>query len=224
MKSIKSVLILFALMMVVSTGWAKKNLPAVNADGMELVKNTRLTTVYADPGVDLSAYTEIMLADVSVAFRKNWKRDQNSISRGRAIKVKDSDMELIKERLATDFRAIFMIDLRAGGYQFVDSPGESVLIIKPTIVDLDVITPDIKGPSRSVSYSDSAGEMTLKLELFDSITNDKIVVIRDRKKDFGHGSASWWTGDNVEDAHRIITAWANAFRQGLDEARGSLKQ
>lgn len=224
MKSIRAVLILMVFMVAAPTVLAKKNLPEVNADGMVLVKDTRNTTVYADPGVDLTGYTHILLEDVSVAFRKNWKRDQNSISRGLSTKVKDSDMERIKQRLAADFRAIFMIELRDGGYQLVNTPGEAVLIIKPAIVDLDVVSPYIESPSRTKSYSDSAGEMTLKLELFDSITNDKIVIVRDRIKDLGHGAAGWRTSSNVEDAHRMITTWATALVKGLDEAHGGLKQ
>jgi len=224
MKLIKLILIIFVLMTVSSAVWAKKSLPEVNADGMVLVKDTRMTSVYADPGVDLSAYSYILLEDVSVAFRKNWQRDQNSISRGLSTKVKDSDMERIKQRLAADFRAIFMIELRDGGYQLVDTPGDAVLIIKPAIVDLDVIAPYIESPSRTKSYSDSAGEMTLKLELFDSITNDKIVIVRDRRKDLGHGAAGWRTSSNVADAQRMITAWAEGLVKGLDEAHSSLKQ
>jgi hypothetical protein len=55
----------------ISPVWAKKDLPAVNDEGMELVKNSELATVYADPGVDLGIYDRIMLLDATVAFKKN---------------------------------------------------------------------------------------------------------------------------------------------------------
>ena len=77
--------------------WAKKNLPAVNDEGMELVKDSDLATVYADPGADLSIYKRVMLLDATVAFKKHWKRDQN---RGNPLKVKDSDMVKIQEEVA----------------------------------------------------------------------------------------------------------------------------
>ena len=60
-----------------SSVWAKKDLPAMNDEGMELVKDSDLATVYTDPGADLSVYNRVMLLDATVAFKKNWKRDQN---------------------------------------------------------------------------------------------------------------------------------------------------
>ena len=72
----KKVLIIiscFLLISVVSLPVsAKKSLPPVNEEGMELVKDTKLTTIYADPGADLGVYNRIMLADATVAFKKNW--------------------------------------------------------------------------------------------------------------------------------------------------------
>ena len=64
----------------------------------------------------------------------------------------------------------------------VEDAGEDVLIAKPAIVDLDVIAPDLQTAQRSKTYSESAGEMTLVLELYDSLTHDKIVTVRDRKQ------------------------------------------
>src|SRR5210317_927239 len=82
-------------MTAISPAWAKKKLPEFNDEGMQLVKDSELATVYADPGADLGIYTRIMLLDATVAFKKNWKRDQN---RGTgSMRVKDSDMEKIKE-------------------------------------------------------------------------------------------------------------------------------
>ncbi|MBE9548164.1 MAG: DUF3313 family protein [Proteobacteria bacterium] len=203
---------------------AKKSQPTVNDDGMLLVKDTKMTTVYSDPDVNLGIYTSIMLVNVSVAFKKNWQRNQNSISRGASNKVKDSDMERIKESIAQDFIGIFAAELRAGGYQLVDKPGEFVLVVQPAIVDLDVIAPDVRGGSRSGTFSDSAGEMTLKLELFDSLTNDKIVTVRDRKRDYP-GIAEWRTrGSNRTDSIRMMDAWATAFTEALNEARASVQK
>ena len=208
----------------VSPVWAKKP-PAINEDGMQLIKNNRMTTVYADPDVDLGIYSSIMLEDVSVAFRKNWKRDQNSISRGRPIKVKDSDMERIKATIAADFRQIFATLLKDGGYKLVETAGESVLLVKPAIVNLDVVAPDLPNPGRVTSYSKSAGEMTLNLDLYDSQTNDKIVTVKDRKLDYGHGYADWRNkGSNRAEAQRMMYSWAEGFTKALNEARESVHQ
>lgn len=205
-------------MMAAAPVWAKKKLPEFNDEGMELVKDTDLATVYADPGADLSIYKKVMLMDATVAFRKNWKRDQN---RGvSSMRVKDRDMEKIQSEVAELFKDIMSKELVENGYEMADAPGEDVLLVKPAIVDLDVFAPDIQGASRVNSYSESAGEMTLNLELFDSVTNDKIAKATDRQRDWRQGWLQWRTKvSNRADAKRMITVWAKALTSALNEAR-----
>jgi len=203
----------------VSPAWAKKNLPAINDEGMELVKNSDLATVYADPGADLSIYNRIWLQDATVAFKKNWQRDQN---RGHSLKVQNKDMERIKIDVATLFREIFTEELLDGGYELVEENGDDVLVVKPAIVDLDVIAPDVQRVGRETSYSESAGEMTLNLELFDSTTGDKIAKATDRKRDYRRGWVQWRTSvSNRADARRLMKPWAEALRSALDEAKSA---
>lgn len=215
-------LAIFALLfsiVSISPVWAKKDLPPVNDEGMELVKNSELATVYADPGADLSIYNRIMLLDATVAFKKNWQRDQN---RGNPIRVKDKDMVKIQEEVATLFREVFTKELVDGGYAMADEAGEDVLLVKPAIVDLDVAAPDIQSSTLTRSYAESAGEMTLNLELYDSLTDDKIAKATDRKRDYRRGYMEWRTSvSNRQDAKRMMTEWAKALRSTLDEARTS---
>ena len=222
MNSSKVLLIIMALALAgasISPAWAKKDLPAVNDEGMELVKNSGLATVYADPGADLGIYNRIWLQDATVAFKKNWQREQN---RRNSFKVQTKDMERIQNDVATLFREVFTKELLDGGYELAEEAGEDVLLVKPAIVDLDVIAPDVQHSSRSDSYSESAGEMTLNLELYDSITNDKIAKATDRKRDYRKGYLEWRTSvSNRADARRMMTSWAKALRSALDEARSA---
>ena len=214
-----TILVLFISVAAVSPVWAKNNLPAVNDEGMELVRDSKLATVYADPGADLSIYNRVMLLDATVAFKKNWKRDQN---RGNPLRVKDRDMVKIQEEVAAVFREVFTKELLDGGYEMADEAGEDVLLVKPAIVDLDVAAPDIQSSTITRSFSESAGEMTLNLELFDSITNDKIAKATDRKRDNRRGYMEWRTSvSNRSDARRMMTGWAKDLRSALDEARAS---
>ena len=223
MNSNKILFVILAVLFTLATAspaWAKKSLPAVNDEGMELVKDSNLATVYADPGADLSIYNRIWLQDATVAFKKNWQRDQN---RSRPLKVRDEDMKRIQEDVATLFREVFARELIDGGYELTEEIGDDVLIVRPAIVDLDVTAPDIQRTGgRERSFSESAGEMTLNLELFDSITGDKIVKATDRKRDFQRGFLQWRTSvSNRADARRMMTSWAKALRSTLDEARSA---
>ena len=212
-------IILLSGLTALAPAWARKDLPAVNDEGMELVKDSELATVYADPGVDLGVYKRIWLEDATVAFKKNWQRDQN---RGHGLKVRNSDMERITQDVATLFREVFTKELSEAGYELTEEAGPDVLNVKPAIVDLDVYAPDIPSAGRTRSYSESAGEMTLNLELFDSLTSDKIVKATDRKRDWDRGYMEWRTKvSNRADAKRMMTAWAEAFVDLLAEAKAS---
>ena len=204
-------------MTTASTVWAKKSLPAVNDEGMELVEDSNMTTIYADPDADLGIYNRILLQDATVAFKKNWQREQN---RSNHFKVRNSDVEQIQSEVASLFREVFTEELLDGGYELVEEAGEGVLNVVPAIVELDVIAPDLQGASRSNSFSESAGEMTLNLELFDSLTNNKLASATDRKRDFQRGHLEWRTSvSNRADAKRFMRSWAKALRSTLDEAK-----
>ena len=194
-------------------------LPEVTVDGLHHLSDTELAIVYAEPGIDLGQYEKIFLAEAHVAFKKNWQRDQN---RGNRLKVRTEDMERIQEDVATLFREVFTEELLDGGYELAEEIGDDVLLVKPAIVDLDVTAPDIQRAGRTNSYSESAGEMTLNLELFDSLTGDKIAKATDRKRDYRRGYAEWRTSvSNRSDARRMMTSWAKALRSALDEARSA---
>jgi len=132
-------------------------------------------------------------------------------------------MERIKQDVAVLFREAFTAELIDAGYELVEQAGEYVLTVKPDIVDLDVIAPDLMTAQRTSTFSESAGEMTLELELYDSITNDKIATARDRKRDYQRGYVEWRTSvNNRATAKRMMSSWARAFREQLDDARASV--
>lgn len=208
-------------MLLILTGGpsvARDDKPEVTIEGLEKVRDTRLALVYAEPGADFSQYNRLNLVDTHVSFKKNWQRDQN---RSRVNKVSTADMDRIKAELAVMFHEVFTGVLEEGGYELVTEQAEDVLIVKPAIINLDVISPDTNSATRSHSYSESAGEMTLYLELYDSVTNDLIAKALDQQKDRKTGYFRWQSRvSNRAAANRILKVWANVLKDGLDEARG----
>jgi hypothetical protein len=71
------------------------------------------------------------------------------------------------------------------------------------------------------SYAESAGEMTLYIELYDSVTDDLIGKALDRKRDRKTGYFQWHNRvTNRAAANRILKEWAKVLKEGLDEAHG----
>jgi hypothetical protein len=204
------------------TALAKKDeLPEVTEDGLHRVHDSRAAIVYAKPGADLSGYRHIQLLDAYVAFKKNWERDQRSSSAS-PLRITSNDIEEIKNDTAAEFRKVFTEELNSSGYTVVDAAGDDVLLIRPAIINLDVSAPDTMSAGRSRSYTESAGEMTLYIELYDSVTGDLIAKVMDRKADRSSGFYTWTNrATNKAAADRILEGWATILIEALNEARQS---
>jgi hypothetical protein len=200
-----------------TTAQATDEFPEITEDGLHKLKDTDLALVYAQPGADISGYSKVMLVDASVSFKKNWQRNQN---RGYPHKVTANDMDRIRTELAGLFREVFKEELASGGYELTEEAGEDVLLVRPAIINLDIVAPDTRSPGRTYQYAESAGEMTLYVELYDSVTGDIIAKALDRQRDRRSGYFEWQTRvTNTAAAKRILKGWAKVLREGLDEAR-----
>jgi hypothetical protein len=204
------------------TALAKKY-PDVSDDGLTRVESKRLDAVYWREGATLEGYDKVMIGDVDVSFRKNWQRDQNSSRRGASNRVTADDMTKIRAAVAEGFTEMFVKVLEEGGYTVVDQPGDDVLALEPSIVDLDVRAPDIsmRQPGMTRTYTTSAGEMTLNMALFDSGSNSQIGRVIDRRRAMERGQQLQWSNSitNRQEANIMFRSWANALLDALNEAK-----
>jgi len=161
--------------------------PEVSYDGLHLVPDTPFAEVYLKPGADLKVYEKFGVTDCQVAFRKNWLREQNEGHIDLTSRVTQKDVDRIKSQLGEACSRHFREALaRDPAYDIVDQcvQGEEVLLLRPAIVNLDITAPDVRAAGMSQTYTTSAGEMTLYLELVDATTDEVIGRIVDRQKDF----------------------------------------
>lgn len=211
---------LFFILMALYAGpaAAEEALPEITVDGLRRVKDAEMALVYAEPGADLSQYSRIYLVKPQVAFTRNWLRAQNSIPNRRVTR---QDMQRMKTELADLFIEVFRQELQNnGGYVLVEGAAEDVLIVRPAILDLDVITPDTPGTRGSRSAIASAGSMTLYMELMDSVTGDLLVKAMDNKLDRSRVRVEARDRTRNETAARnMLGEWAKQLRLALDEAR-----
>lgn len=218
MKRLSKLTILSTVLLGCASAVVLADGPEVTEEGLHRVEGTKLAQVYTDPDADFSVYHRVKLLDATVAFRKNWLRDQRSQSVNR-MRVKSSDVERIKKSLAELFREVFTTALQEGGFEVTDESAEDVLLIRPAIVNLDVNAPDTMSAGRTTSYTQSAGEMTLYVEAYDSVTGDLLAKAIDRRAD-RYSSYYTWTNSvtNRAAATRILKGWAEIMVNALNEA------
>lgn len=195
--------------------------PEVSLDGLEQIEKTHRKEVYRAPGVDWALYDAILLDEVTVAFRKDWLRDQNRYQPN-PIRVRKEDMDRISEGMTELFGEVFSRELTdKGGFTLTGEAGDAVLQITPYIVDLDVYAPDPRwatGIQRS--YVERAGRMTLKLHVYDSVTGDLLAVFSERREAPYRGYMQWANSvSNTKEFRIMLQAWARELRKGLQEAQ-----
>ncbi len=191
--------------------------PAVSFDGLHLVPDSKLAIAYVNPEADFSIYSEFMMLDAYVAFKKNWQRKTRVAGR----RVSNKDMERIKKEAAELLYDTFKNELDdKGGYKFVQAPDDHVLLIRPALIDLEITAPDIAVAGRVTQYVASAGAATLYIELYDSVSGEILARAIDRRAMQDYGYARWANSvTNRADARRMFRRWAALLRNGMDEVR-----
>ncbi|QIB64465.1 TIGR01244 family sulfur transferase [Kineobactrum salinum] len=199
--------------------------PEVSYDGLERVDNERFAEVYRRPGAELSVYEQFSLQPCEVSFRKNWQRDQNRQRLDLGSRVSREDIDRIKRRAgeACDrhFREALQRD-PAYALSEHDQDGSEVLVLHPSIINLDIHAPDVARSTMTREYTTSAGEMTLLLELADGATGEVLVRVVDRKRGVDNARLRWSSGvTNKAEFDRILRRWAELLRDSLDRVRGA---
>jgi hypothetical protein len=210
----KITILVIGLLVALSASARDKAPPAI-IDGLTLVPDTQLGLVYAEPNADLSVYDNLLLLDAQVAFKKNWRRDTNQ---NKPYHVTADEMQKIKADVSALFREIFTRELQSAGFELVSQQSPDTLIIRPAILDLNVNSPAIPSTRNTRNITESAGDMTLYLELRDSITGDVLVKAMDFQ--FDRSNITTFMLDrtrNERAARQLLTNWAQVLVNGLQE-------
>ena len=197
----------------------KQQLPAVDADGLHLLKDTNVAIAYARPGASLAPYTRVNLMDCFVEFRQNWQKDYNMQQMGLSGRVTDKDAEVIKKKLAEEFRTVFTDVLSSAGHEVTDEVGPDVLLLRPALLNVDVTAPDIRAASPTQGRIRSAGQMTLYMELYDSATDTLLARFADPQADPDRLSKPAGRATNQAAADRILRSWAELLAKHLSEVK-----
>jgi hypothetical protein len=200
---------------------ADESPPEVTKDGLHLYKQTKQRLAYVKPGATFAQYKKVALLECYVEFSKDWVRDYNREQRDPSRQIRESDLDRARQALQGDFKKIFTEELQEGGrYQVIDSGGPDVLVLRPALINIQVSAPDLMTPGRSATYVQSAGTMTIYLELWDSASNTILARVIDGSVDpdlYGQRSSSV---TNRAAADRMMRSWADELRSRLDLVRG----
>lgn len=169
-------------------------------DGLYPVKHTRIDRVYVQPELDLSAYKRVMVAPVSIAYkRKSFELSQEQIDRMRQY-----------------FSDAVQKHLSKKGYTLTNEPGPDVLQVNANIVDLYVNRKPEQTTGRSAVFTASSGEMTLIGELRDSRSGEILVRFADHQRPRSYWAKSTSVSEWTE-VRRAFNFWADVLGDRLED-------
>ncbi len=197
---------------------ATQQQPTPSWDGLERRDVKGIDQVYVRPNFKFPHYKKVIIDPVQVEFSKNW--DQNStIDLSRRLDA--ADIQKIKDGLGQLLRERFTRELSAGGYQVTDVPADDTIRVSPDIINLYINAPDKMSAGISRTYTTNAGEMTLDMEVHDSVTGQLLARVVDKQRALDTGRLQWTNSvTNSADAERAIDVWAKQLRAGLDRVNG----
>lgn len=195
-------------------------LPEVSDDGLHLQESKNARVVYVRPGATLEPYKRFAILDCYVEFQKDWQRRYNQTA-AIGARLTDADAEKIRTAIAEEFKKVFTDELQTrGGYQIVDVAAPDVMILRPALVNVIVTAPDVANTGRTRTIVESAGQMTLFLELYDSTSSQILARVIDPKAE-PRGFAQYANRvTNKAAADEMLRDWAKKLREHLDAVHG----
>ena len=202
---------------------AQASAPQVTEEGLQLQASKDARLVYLKPGATFDQYDRVVILDTLVEFSEDWQRDYNANVMGVQGRVSTRHMGRAKADVAAAFKKVFTEELQKdGGYQVVESAAPDVLVLRPAILNLQVTAPDLMTSDVRTAIVNSAGQMTLYLELWDPTTNTLLARIMDAQADdtFDGMGQRANRATNRAAMNDILRDWARKLRKQLDAAHG----
>ena len=187
----------------------------VTVDGLHKVANSAFRDAWVKPSADFRAYSAVVLDPVDISYRRKPKSTKYSTGSGN-FALTDDQMARMKRY----FRDVFTAELtRSPHYGITDSAGPAVLRLTPSIIDLRVKVPTELTPDRGRIYVTNVGNMTLMLELRDSLSGELLARVADRREARISGGFDLRLSTSVSNTNAVKSVfrrWAEILRTRLD--------
>jgi len=190
----------------------------VTVDGLHRARGTRYANVWVKPDAAFATYDEFIIDEIEIAYRR---KPKSTHYRGT-----DSNFALTPkqtERFKGEFRKIFSEELGKNKvYRAAEARGPRVLRISAAIIDLIVKVPTSNRGNSDRVYTSSTAQMTLIMELRDSLSGEILARIADRQEARQPGSGSpadLYYSSAVSDTaaiRRVFRKWAGMLTERLE--------
>ncbi|HET6473767.1 MAG TPA: DUF3313 family protein [Pseudomonadales bacterium] len=193
---------------------------AATSDGLVLVKNTELGRVYVRPGATLKPYTKFAILNCMVSFAPNWREDMQT---NFSLQITQEQVQQTEAAIAAEFKDVFVTQLEQGGFPMVTTAAPDVLVLRPALINVYITAPQNLADPDSATFSSTTGQLTLFLELYDSVTSKLLARVIDPESVSATDGTFMWQSraGNITAGRDAMTRWADILRQRMEAARSA---
>lgn len=184
-------------------------------DGLVRVPSRRSGGVFREPGWPFTQYQRLIVEPVTVTFIKDWEKNHEK-------EVSDKEIRRIRDEAAKLFREEFERELiTRAKYAFANEAAADVLIVVPTITELDIPAPESDNLDKD-SYAPRSVALRITGELRDATTSRLVGRVDTFAGGDRYGVNELRPVNRGTNAHEIrsgIRQWTALLREALNVAK-----
>jgi hypothetical protein len=184
-------------------------------DGLIKVDNSRMTSAWVKPDLNLSEYSKILPANAGIEYRavKSVSRVGRRTSSASEFPLNEKQKEKVEAAISGVFREELA---KSQNFTLATEPAADTLIVVGMILDLvSNVPPDPMG--RGDIYLTKVGEATLVLEIKDSQSGEIFARAVDRRAIAPNVAVRSTPVSNLSELRRQARKWASLLVKRLDE-------
>ena len=184
-------------------------------DGLVRVPSRRSGGVFREPGWPFAQYQRLIVEPVTVTFTKDWEKNH-------AKEVSPKEIRRIRDDASQSFREEFERELiKRAKYTFANEAAPDVLIVVPTITELDIPAPESDQQDID-SYSPRSVALRVTGELRDATTSRLVGRVDTFAGGERYGMNELRPVNRGTNSHEIRTGirqWTALLREALNVAK-----
>jgi len=206
----------FVLALGLVTGCAADRPPEeTTADGLMRVPSRSVGGVYRAPDASFLQYRRIILEPPSIGFVKDWRENHPEVSDAEFNRIRAESVKLFRDEFAHEF-------VKRGPFTFAEDPAPDVLLVIPTIEDLNIMAPDAPDAASTRTYT--SGPLTMKIsgDLRDALTGKIVGRVITYEPPERYAFNEMRIANRVTNAHEqrlAFAKWSRLVREALNVAK-----
>jgi hypothetical protein len=202
--------------LVLAAGCASDRPPEeITDDGLVRVPSRSVGGVYRAPEATFTQYRRVILEPPSISFVKDWQEKHPEVGQAEMARIRAESVELLRDEFTREF-------VKRGPYKLADDLGPDVLLVIPTIEELDIVAPDAGVEPGTRTYTTGPVTMKVSADLRDASTGKVVGRVIMYQADERYAFNDLRLSNRVTNAHeqrQVFAKWARLVREALNVAK-----